>query len=68
MQTVFVTGGPGFMGRNLIMELVWRGYAFRALVRSVENPAQGIRILGVSEIRGTITFSSGLSASPSTRT
>ncbi len=38
-----------------------------ALVRSVETPAQGIRILGVPEIRG-VTSSSGLSASPSTRT
>lgn len=33
MQTVFVTGGTGFMGRNLIMQLVRRGYIVRALVR-----------------------------------
>jgi uncharacterized protein YbjT (DUF2867 family) len=39
-----------------------------ALVRSVENPAQGVRILGVPEIRGRITSSSGLSAGPSART
>jgi uncharacterized protein YbjT (DUF2867 family) len=39
-----------------------------ALVRSVESPAQGVRILGVPEIRGKITFSNGPSASPSTRT
>jgi nucleoside-diphosphate-sugar epimerase len=33
MPTVFVTGGTGFMGRNLIMELVRRGYAVKALTR-----------------------------------
>ena len=33
MPTVFVTGGTGFMGRNLIMELVRRGYSVKALVR-----------------------------------
>ena len=33
MPTVFVTGGTGFMGRALIMELVRRGYAIKALVR-----------------------------------
>ena len=33
MPTVFVTGGTGFMGRTLIMELVRRGYTVKALVR-----------------------------------
>ncbi len=33
MPTVFVTGGTGFIGRNMIMELVRRGYAIKALVR-----------------------------------
>jgi uncharacterized protein YbjT (DUF2867 family) len=33
MPTVFVTGGTGFMGRNLILELVRRGYVIKALVR-----------------------------------
>jgi uncharacterized protein YbjT (DUF2867 family) len=33
METVFVTGGTGFMGRNLITELVRRGYVVRALAR-----------------------------------
>ncbi len=32
-QTVFITGGTGFMGRDLIMELVRRGYVIRALAR-----------------------------------
>lgn len=33
MPTVFITGGTGFMGRNLIMELVRRGYVIKTLVR-----------------------------------
>lgn len=33
MPTVFLTGGTGFMGRNLIMQLVRRGYIVKALVR-----------------------------------
>ena len=33
MRNVFVTGGTGFMGRGLIMELVRRKYAVNALAR-----------------------------------
>jgi uncharacterized protein YbjT (DUF2867 family) len=33
MRSVFVTGGTGFMGRGLIMELVRRKYAVGALAR-----------------------------------
>jgi len=33
MVTVFITGGTGYMGRQLIPELLQRGYAVRALVR-----------------------------------
>jgi uncharacterized protein YbjT (DUF2867 family) len=38
MPTVFVTGGTGFMGRTLIMELVRRGYKVKALVRRGSEP------------------------------
>ena len=33
MPTVFVTGGTGFMGRRLLVQLVRRGYVVKALVR-----------------------------------
>jgi uncharacterized protein YbjT (DUF2867 family) len=33
MDAVFITGGTGYMGRQLIPELLQRGYAVRALVR-----------------------------------
>jgi len=33
MQTVFVTGGTGFMGRSVILQLLHRGYTVRALAR-----------------------------------
>jgi uncharacterized protein YbjT (DUF2867 family) len=33
MPTVFVTGGTGFMGRNLCTQLLRRGYEVRALAR-----------------------------------
>jgi len=33
MPTVFVTGGTGFMGRNLCTQLLRRGYEVKALVR-----------------------------------
>ena len=33
MQSVFITGGTGFVGRSLITELLQHGYAVRALAR-----------------------------------
>ncbi|MFP3526406.1 NAD(P)H-binding protein, partial [Pantoea sp. SIMBA_072] len=34
MRNVFVTGSTGLLGNNLVRELVARGYAVKALVRS----------------------------------
>jgi uncharacterized protein YbjT (DUF2867 family) len=47
MRTVFVTGGTGFMGRNMIMELVRRRYAVRALSRhgSEQKLPQGCKVI-----------------------
>ncbi len=47
MPTVFVTGGTGFMGRSLLVELVRRGYAVKALVRhgSEHKLPQGCQVV-----------------------
>lgn len=49
MATVFITGGSGFVGRNLIRECVARGYRVRALARS---PAaqNSVRELGAEAV------------------
>ncbi|TGE27686.1 NAD-dependent epimerase/dehydratase family protein [Hymenobacter metallicola] len=39
LPTVLVTGAGGFLGRHLVQELLLRGYAVRALVRSTAGPA-----------------------------
>jgi uncharacterized protein YbjT (DUF2867 family) len=47
MPTVFVTGGTGFMGRGLLVELVRRGFAVKALVRhgSEHKLPQGCQVV-----------------------
>jgi uncharacterized protein YbjT (DUF2867 family) len=47
MPTVFVTGGTGFMGRGLLVELVRRGYVVKALVRhgSEHKLPQGCQVV-----------------------
>ena len=47
MPTVFVTGGTGFMGRSLLVELVRRGYVVKALVRhgSEHKLPQGCQVV-----------------------
>lgn len=54
----FATGGTGFVGRRLIETLLQRGHRVRALVRgasenvqAVEQPAIGVRIWEVPDIR-----------------
>lgn len=49
MPTVFVTGGTGFMGSNLIIELVRRGYVVKALVR---HGSESRLPRGCEEVRG----------------
>jgi nucleoside-diphosphate-sugar epimerase len=53
MAAAFVTGGSGFVGRNLIRHLVARGDRVRALARS-DNAAQLVGALGAEPVRGDL--------------
>lgn len=53
MQTVFVTGGSGFVGRNLIRELIRRGVAIKALARSASS-VEMVRSLGAEPVQGDL--------------
>ena len=59
MAQVFVTGGSGFVGRNLIRALVQRGDTVRALARS-ERSAATVAALGAQPVRGDLTDTSAL--------
>src|SRR5262249_17028112 len=50
---VFVTGGSGFVGRNLIRALVKRGDEVRALARS-ESSLKAVEVLGAKGITGDL--------------
>jgi nucleoside-diphosphate-sugar epimerase len=53
VERVFVTGGSGFLGRELIRALVQRGFAVRALARSPEAQAV-VRSLGAEAVAGDL--------------
>lgn len=63
MSTVFVTGGSGFLGRNLIRAVIAHGMTVRALARS-KVAAQAIASLGADPVRGdlfdAVALASGL--------
>lgn len=52
-NTVFVTGGSGFVGRNLIAALRDRGYRVRALARS-QRAAETVRRIGAEPVMGDL--------------
>lgn len=52
-STVFLTGGSGFLGRQLIADLVAAGYRVRALARS-ERAAASVRALGAEAVAGDL--------------
>lgn len=49
---VLVTGGNGFVGRELVARLLERGYEVRSLARSDQGE---LKVLGVSVFRGSLT-------------
>lgn len=53
MKRAFVTGGSGFVGRNLIDELVRRGVEVRALARS-DAAARKVERHGAEAVRGDL--------------
>lgn len=53
MSRAFVTGGSGYVGRNLIRYLLARGDSVRALVRS-DEAAQVVSALGAEPVRGDL--------------
>jgi nucleoside-diphosphate-sugar epimerase len=64
MPTAFVTGGSGFIGRNLIPYLIQHGYQVKALARS--QPArEAVSGVGATPVMGDLddikTFQNGMS-------
>lgn len=53
MQRAFVTGGSGFVGRNLIEALRSQGIEVRALARS-DKAAEAVSALGAEAVRGDL--------------
>ncbi len=60
-ETVFVTGGSGFVGRHLIGYLVQRGVRVRALARSPVAAAK-VREAGAEPVRGHVLDADALTA------
>jgi len=59
MKTVFVTGGTGFVGQNLIPMLIENGYTVKALARS-NWAVLKIQQLGAIPVEGDLSDSSAL--------
>lgn len=59
MRTVFVTGGSGFVGQNLIPMLITNGYQVNALARSAEA-VQKVERLGAIAIKGDLNDAKAL--------
>ncbi len=53
MKTVFVTGGSGYIGRNLIRGLISAGFSVRALAQS-DTSAAMVKSLGAVPVAGDV--------------
>lgn len=60
-RTVFVTGGSGYIGRNLIRGLRAAGFGARALARS-DSSAAVVQMLGATPVRGDVLDAAALRA------
>lgn len=58
-KTVFITGGSGFVGQNLIPMLISEGFQVKALARS-EKAIQKVQQLGAIAINGDLNDGSAL--------
>jgi dihydroflavonol-4-reductase len=54
MQTVFVTGGTGFVGANLVHLLVQQGYSVRALARGNSNLSNLKNVHNLEIVKGDL--------------
>jgi nucleoside-diphosphate-sugar epimerase len=61
MKQVFVTGGSGFVGQNLLPMLIKQGYQVKALARSPQA-IQKVAQLGAVAIKGDLTDIQALAA------
>lgn len=59
MKQVFVTGGSGFVGQNLIPMLIEQGYQVKALARSTQA-IQKVESLGATPIKGNLNDAEAL--------
>src|SRR5688572_8482068 len=53
MKQVFITGGSGFVGQNLIPMLIENGYQVKALARSAQA-IQKVEQLGATAVKGDL--------------
>src|SRR5690606_21517447 len=59
MKQVFVTGGSGFVGQNLIPMLLDQGYQVKALARS-KQAVQKVEALGATAVQGDLNDTQAL--------
>jgi nucleoside-diphosphate-sugar epimerase len=59
MKQVFVTGGSGFVGQNLIPMLIEQGYKVKALARSPQA-IQKVETLGATAVKGDLNDAQAL--------